>query len=139
MASAFSSDVKITSNQQPKRLALDGGEYTYNEFKNHNRENLGEEKWKQVTELLISDLTVDENEKTHEPKDCKTKMRVPLLEGSPRDKIRRTVVPTVMTKRAFNSPKLQASMMKGFFFVERWSSYKYGWVHHGQKIVRCGV
>ena len=74
MASVFSSDVKITSNQQPKRLALDGGEYTYNEFKNHNRENLGEEKWKQVTELLISNLKVDENEKTHEPKDSDTKM-----------------------------------------------------------------
>ena len=74
MASAFSSDVKITSNQQPKRLALDGGEYTYNEFKSHNRENLGGEKWKQVTELLISNLKGDENEKTHEPKDCKTKM-----------------------------------------------------------------
>ena len=65
MASAFSSDVKITSNQQPKRLALDGGEYTYNEFKSHNRENLGEEKWKQVTELLISNLKVASQEEAN--------------------------------------------------------------------------
>ena len=74
MAAVFSSDIKITLNQQSKRLALDGGGYTYNNFKNHNHENLVEEKWKQVTELSISDLTLAENEKTHEAKDYKSKV-----------------------------------------------------------------